>query len=77
VRAICSSLSKRSPSTIDTSSMIRTLVRNHRCLALAFRLIFLTRSSAGSLPRPIPAKLCIVTPPMLHAAKPVDAVTAT
>ncbi|KAF2029201.1 hypothetical protein EK21DRAFT_15223, partial [Setomelanomma holmii] len=27
VRAICSSLSNRSPSTIDTSSMIRTLVR--------------------------------------------------
>ncbi|KAF2197020.1 hypothetical protein GQ43DRAFT_357397, partial [Delitschia confertaspora ATCC 74209] len=36
-----------------------------------------TSSSAGSFPSPIPAKLCSVTPPMLQAARPVDAVTAT
>ncbi|KAL3441835.1 hypothetical protein BJX65DRAFT_299492 [Aspergillus insuetus] len=33
-------------------------------------------SCTGSLPRPMPAKLCKVTPSMLHAASPVDAVTA-
>ncbi|OCL07584.1 hypothetical protein AOQ84DRAFT_276932, partial [Glonium stellatum] len=36
-----------------------------------------TSSSAGSLPNPIPAKLCKVTPPILQAARPVEAVTAT
>ncbi|KAK3295756.1 uncharacterized protein B0H64DRAFT_298200, partial [Chaetomium fimeti] len=30
----------------------------------------------SSLPRPIPAKLCKVMPPMLQAARPVEAVTA-
>ncbi|KAK4137198.1 hypothetical protein BT67DRAFT_341488, partial [Trichocladium antarcticum] len=32
---------------------------------------------ASSFPRPMPEKLCSVMPPMLHAAKPVEAVTAT
>ncbi|PYH75685.1 hypothetical protein BO82DRAFT_250764, partial [Aspergillus uvarum CBS 121591] len=36
-----------------------------------------TSSGTGSLPNPIPAKLCSVTPSMLQAARPVDAVTAT
>ncbi|PYI00679.1 hypothetical protein BO78DRAFT_274379, partial [Aspergillus sclerotiicarbonarius CBS 121057] len=35
-----------------------------------------TSSGTGSLPKPIPAKLCRVTPSMLQAARPVDAVTA-
>ncbi|KAL2221671.1 hypothetical protein M432DRAFT_540011 [Thermoascus aurantiacus ATCC 26904] len=39
LRAISSSLSKRSPSTIDTSSIIRTFVRNQRLRAFWFRLI--------------------------------------
>ncbi|KAK4123835.1 hypothetical protein N657DRAFT_533159, partial [Parathielavia appendiculata] len=30
----------------------------------------------SSFPRPMPAKLCKVTPPILHAARPVEAVTA-
>ncbi|KAH6658142.1 hypothetical protein BKA67DRAFT_491919, partial [Truncatella angustata] len=33
-----------------------------------------TSSGTGSLPRPIPAKLWSVMPPMLQAASPVDAV---
>ncbi|KAK4115240.1 hypothetical protein N656DRAFT_683620, partial [Canariomyces notabilis] len=32
---------------------------------------------ASSFPRPMPAKLCKVMPPMLQAARPVEAVTAT
>lgn len=40
------------------------------------KLTFFTSSGTGSLPRPIPAKLWRVTPPILQAARPVDAVTA-
>lgn len=86
------SLSKRSPSTIDTgrrshqsactlhrkddegdvpSSMMSTLVRSQRVLAFLFLRIFFARSSALSMPSPMPAKEWIVTPPMLHAAMPV------
>ncbi|ORY59048.1 uncharacterized protein BCR38DRAFT_299307, partial [Pseudomassariella vexata] len=34
-----------------------------------------TKVGTSSFPRPMPAKLCRVIPPMLHAASPVDAVT--
>jgi hypothetical protein len=74
VRAICDSLSKSSPSTIETSSIMSTLVLNQRFLALVFRRIFLTSSGTSSLPKPIPAKLCNVMPPILQAASPVEAV---
>ncbi|KAK3357277.1 hypothetical protein B0T25DRAFT_414304, partial [Lasiosphaeria hispida] len=73
---IWDSLSKRSPSTIDISSMTRVLTFNHRFLALGLRRIFFTSAWASSLPRPMPEKLCSVIPPMLHAARPVEAVTA-
>ncbi|KAE8380863.1 hypothetical protein BDV26DRAFT_279166 [Aspergillus bertholletiae] len=55
---------------------MRTFVRSQRFLPLGF---FLTcdASGTGSLPNPIPAKLWRVTPSMLQAARPVDAVTAT
>ncbi|KAK3899503.1 hypothetical protein C8A05DRAFT_18062 [Staphylotrichum tortipilum] len=53
------------------------LVLSHRVLALGFRLIFLTSVLTSSLPRPMPEKLCRVMPPMLQAARPVEAVTAT
>ncbi|KAH8789079.1 hypothetical protein F5882DRAFT_293233, partial [Hyaloscypha sp. PMI_1271] len=36
-----------------------------------------TSCGTSSLPSPMPPKLCNVTPPMLQAAKPVEAVTAT
>ncbi|KAG0644090.1 hypothetical protein HOY80DRAFT_860686, partial [Tuber brumale] len=75
--AIHSSLSNRSPSTIDISSMTSTLVRSHRFLAFTFFRILLISSTAGSFPSPIPAKLWRVTPPMLQAARPVEAVMAT
>ncbi|KAF8267803.1 hypothetical protein EI94DRAFT_1729461 [Lactarius quietus] len=57
--------------------MMRTLVRFHLELAFLFFLIFETSASALSIPRPIPANEWIVTPPMLQAAMPVEAVTAT
>ncbi|KAH6680195.1 hypothetical protein B0J14DRAFT_434882, partial [Halenospora varia] len=75
--AIPSNLSKRSPSTIEISSIIKILVLIHRVLALGFLLIFLTSVGTSSFPKPIPPKLCRVTPPILQAARPVEAVTAT
>src|SRR3569833_501720 len=77
IRPIWESLSKSSPSTIDTSSMIRVFVRSQRFLAFGFRRIFLTSAWTSSFPSPMPAKLCRVMPPMLHAASPVEAVTAS
>ncbi|KAK4140510.1 uncharacterized protein C8A04DRAFT_14868, partial [Dichotomopilus funicola] len=75
-RPICDSLSKSSPSTMEISSIMSTFVLSHLFLAFGFRRIFLTRTSASSFPSPIPAKLCRVIPPMLQAARPVEAVTA-
>lgn len=57
--------------------MTKTSVLFHLEDALRFIMTFLTSSSGFSLPRPIPAKLWIVVPPMLQAAIPVEAVTAT
>lgn len=51
--------------------MIRTLVLNHLAEAFLFVLTFLASSSALSIPKPIPAKEWIVTPPILQAAIPV------
>ncbi|KAK3938360.1 hypothetical protein QBC46DRAFT_265523 [Diplogelasinospora grovesii] len=62
---------------MEISSITRVFVFNHRFLAFGFLRIFLTSVGASSLPRPIPEKLCKVIPPMLQAARPVDAVTAT
>lgn len=84
---ILASLSKRTPSTIETaqwcevgregydrvyvpSSIISTFVRSHLMLAFRFFLIFVTRSSTGSIPKPIPANEWMVTPPILQAAMP-------
>lgn len=65
-------------SALDSpSSMIHTFVLAHLCAAFLFFLTFLASSSAVSTPNPIPAKLWIVLPPILHAAIPVEAVTAT
>jgi hypothetical protein len=52
------------------SSTIKTLDLNHLDAAFLFFLILLTNSSALSMPRPIPAKEWIVTPPILQAAMP-------
>lgn len=57
--------------------MISTLVRCHLDIAFLFFLILLASCSGGSIPMPIPANEWIVTPPMLHAAMPVEAVIAT
>lgn len=51
--------------------MIRTLVLNHLEEAFLFVLTFFASSSALSIPKPIPAKEWIVTPPILQAAIPV------
>ncbi|KAI0191370.1 hypothetical protein EV127DRAFT_338216, partial [Xylaria flabelliformis] len=56
-RAICESLSNRSPSTMETSSIMSVLVRSHLFFALAFRRIFFTRVGTSSFPSPMPAKL--------------------
>lgn len=64
-------------SIIETSSMIRTCVRIHRVTAARFRRMYVRRRSGVSLARPTPPKLCSVIPPMLQAAMPVEAVTAT
>ena len=89
IRARASNLSNIVPSTMETmsdyptfwgwilSSMIKTLVRRHRSNAFLFFLIFLASSGTASLPNPKPAKEWSVMPPTLHAARPVDAVTAT
>lgn len=51
---------------------MRTFVRSHRLLDFLFFRILVARSSALSIPRPMPAKECIVMPPMLQAAMPAD-----
>src|SRR5271170_7063747 len=57
--------------------MIKTLVRRHRSKPFLFFLILLASSGTASLPNPKAAKEWRVMPPTLHAARPVDAVTAT
>jgi len=59
------------------SSMTKVLVSFHLVLVQPEPLTFLTSVSMGSLPSPTPAKEWSVVPPMLMAAIPVDAVTAT
>lgn len=54
------------------SSMIKTLVLSHRVRAFLFFFILVANSLAPSIPRPIPAKEWMVTPPMLQAAMPGD-----
>ena len=50
--------------------MMRTSVRSQRELAFLFFLMRVTNASTDSLPRPMPAKEWMVTPPILHAAIP-------
>jgi len=57
--------------------MIKTFVRLHLSKLFLFFFILLARSEALSRPNPIPANECKVIPPTLHAAKPVEAVTAS
>lgn len=52
-------------------------MRCHLPLAVRCFLTLVMRTSAASVPRPIPEKEWIVVPPMLQAAMPVEAVTAT
>jgi hypothetical protein len=46
-------------------------------MAFLFLRTFVASSLAVSIPRPIPEKEWMVTPPILHAAMPVEAVMAT
>jgi hypothetical protein len=57
--------------------MINTCVLIHRPAAFLFFLILFANCSAVPSPIPIPPNECSVTPPILQAAIPVDAVTAT
>ncbi|KAF8487934.1 hypothetical protein JB92DRAFT_2758369 [Gautieria morchelliformis] len=57
--------------------MISTFVLTHRVEAFLFRLILVASCSGLSKPRPMPPKEWSVTPPMLQAAMPVEAVMAT
>ncbi len=57
------------------SSMTNTLVLNHLPNAFLFFLIMLHNTGVSCIPKPIPPNECNVTPPILHAAIPVDAVT--
>lgn len=70
-------LSNIAPSTIDTSSIINTFVFVHLPEAFLFNLSFLRSISGVSVASPTPPNECKVTPPMLQAAIPVEAVTAT
>ena len=54
-----------------------TLVLNHLAAAFLFFLTLPTNASGFSIASPTPPNECKVTPPILHAAIPVDAVTAT
>lgn len=56
--------------------MTNTLAFNHLFKAFLFRLTIEHSCSTVPVPKPIPAKEWTVIPPMLHAAIPVDAVTA-
>ena len=70
-------LTNISESIIDISSMRRALAFCHLVLH-SFRLATLSNNvSLSPMPSPIPANEWSVVPPMLQAAKPVDAVTYT
>mmetsp|Transcript_97367 Transcript_97367/g.302725 ORF Transcript_97367/g.302725 Transcript_97367/m.302725 type:complete len:331 (-) Transcript_97367:414-1406(-) len=75
-RAMAFRLSKSSASSMDTSSTTSTRVVFQRFAALPFST-FRRSLGSGKSPRPTPAKLWIVWPPMFAAAMPVGAVTAT
>ncbi|KAH3673085.1 hypothetical protein WICMUC_003918 [Wickerhamomyces mucosus] len=75
--ATYSNLSRKAPSSIETSSIIRTLVLLHFSLFSGDLLAALNASSLDPLAIPHPENLLMVKPPILTAAKPVDAVTAT
>ena len=64
-------------SASSPSSMINTFVLTHRATAFFCFLIFPTSCLGSSIPSPTPPNECRVVPPMLHAAMPVEAVTAT
>ncbi|EGO28446.1 hypothetical protein SERLADRAFT_380103, partial [Serpula lacrymans var. lacrymans S7.9] len=80
MRAISSSLSKRTPSNIEISSITNVLTCRHRSttfLNLGCPRNFPASLWASSWPRPIPAQECNVVPPILTDAIPVDAVIAS
>mmetsp|Transcript_16852 Transcript_16852/g.37416 ORF Transcript_16852/g.37416 Transcript_16852/m.37416 type:complete len:236 (-) Transcript_16852:855-1562(-) len=77
LRAIPSNNSNRSLSSMDISSIISTLHLDHLSTAAADFMTLFIRTAGSPLPNPIPANLCSVWPPMLIAAMPVGAVTAT
>lgn len=56
--------------------MMSTLAFSHLFKAFLFLLTMEHSCSTLPVPRPMPAKEWIVIPPILHAAIPVDAVTA-
>ena len=62
---------------MEISSIIKTLVSRHLVKAFLFLLIFFIKFSTLPCPKPNPAKLWRVIPPILQAARPVEAVTAT
>lgn len=66
----------RSEGVSRPSSMIKTFVFSHRITAFLFFLTLSASFSAVSIPRPIPANECIVIPPMLQAAIPVNVIGA-
>ena len=57
--------------------MMRTFVLNHLAAAFLFFFTLPAKTSGFSMPKPTPPNECRVTPPMLQAAIPVEAVTAT
>lgn len=57
--------------------MTSTLVRLHLATELRFLRMLAMSCSTGLTPSPMLANEWIVVPPILHAAMPVDAVTAT
>mmetsp|Transcript_56227 Transcript_56227/g.119557 ORF Transcript_56227/g.119557 Transcript_56227/m.119557 type:complete len:334 (+) Transcript_56227:1219-2220(+) len=68
------SLSRNEPAIMDISSITKMSTSLQRPLVYSFPITRLARSAGEPFPAPTPAKLCIVTPPTLHAATPVVAV---
>ncbi|KAJ6501690.1 hypothetical protein C8R47DRAFT_958497, partial [Mycena vitilis] len=71
------SLSNKTPSIIEISSMINVFVSCQRRRSLKEFLIRFASRSFDSFPSPMPANEWTVEPPMFRPAIPVDAVTAT
>ena len=59
------------------SSIIKTAVSDHRLRLFLFPKTIFNNFSFVAAPSPTPEKECRVVPPILHAAIPVEAVTAT